>query len=43
MDFWEMDNRELMGVNAKKRTEEFTWRNIALKTAEFYRGLIASK
>jgi hypothetical protein len=43
MDFWEMDNRELMGVNAKKHIEEFTWRNIALKTAEFYRGLIVSK
>ena len=40
--FWEMKDREAMGVKAKKRIDEFTWRNIALRTYDFYCTLVSS-
>lgn len=34
--FWEKEDREIMGEKAKQRVDEYTWQNIALRTACFY-------
>jgi glycosyltransferase involved in cell wall biosynthesis len=36
LEFWHLENHGALGTRAKERVKEFSWRNIARKTVEFY-------